>query len=244
MRIPLELGRTYTPQECRGLAEQIRGDLSDAKIIRARTRSHLNNERRRLRSFQRQRLSSTHASLLQDPSTSSAAHFFLSDIYPQEPPAWRDSQTLNAIGSLARMLPSNALLALASACALEMMSEELDEQTLHAWMDMNPSMPDNLYPYAYASVSEKMRTEQVELTNLTGRALCVFARMPLIRHTLWAMRIPAKIAGLSEVHSFLERGFNVFSSLDNPNDFCNRLYQEELKAKEAFFEAALHQPPG
>jgi hypothetical protein len=68
-----------------------------------------------------------------------------------------------------------------------------------------------------------------------GRALDVYTRKPLLRHSLRAMRVPARAAGMSALQAFLERGFDTFRALHGADEFLTQIAQRERALAASLF---------
>lgn len=203
------------------LAREIGLNFSMAAEIRRTERSLRPGERRRIRVENVARLRIIHAKALGDHRTRDAAEFFLTDIYPEETPPWRDSQALKAIPSLAKLLPENALLALSAAALLDRLTEEADAKMAQAGLRAS-------YEEAYAMAGQALRERQIAALVDAGRALSSLASSSMAKPALIAMRIPARLGGFGDLQSFLERGLAAFEQLQEPAEFAKNLAQDEL----------------
>lgn len=210
-----------SPEDRANLAREIGLNFSIAADIRRAERSLRPDERRRIRGENVSRLRIVHAKALADQSTRDAAEFFLTDIYPEETPAWRDSQALRAIPSLAKLLPENALRALSAAALLDRLTEEADAAMAQAGLDAT-------YEEAYAMAGQALRERQIAALVDAGATLSSLASSALAKPALAAMRIPAKIGGFGDLQSFLERGLAAFEQLADPAQFAKNLASDEL----------------
>ncbi|MBP8309722.1 MAG: hypothetical protein KAY46_20765, partial [Burkholderiaceae bacterium] len=73
--------------------------------------------------WQAQRLASTHADLLADPGTNTAARFFLDDLYGAKDFSRRDTELMRLVPTMSRLLPERALATVADAVELDALSE-------------------------------------------------------------------------------------------------------------------------
>jgi hypothetical protein len=60
-----------------------------------------------------------------------------------------------------------------------------------------------------------------------------------LRHTLKMMRGPARSAGLAELQSFLERGFDTFKAMSGAREFLATVGTRERALVRALFSATL-----
>lgn len=169
-----------------------------------------------LREWQAARLARTHADLLASPRYGRAAEFFLSDLYGPKDFSARDSEVARILPMLTAMLPVSGLRTILLAVEVDALSERFDAamvRALGAQLDAR-GLTDEAYARAYREVGDPAgRSTQIDLIGETGEALDALARKPFVRGILKMMHGPAQLAGLGELHLFLERGFEAFSSI-------------------------------
>jgi hypothetical protein len=68
-----------------------------------------------------------------------------------------------------------------------------------------------------------------------GKTLDRLTRMPLIRISLRIMEGPAHLAGLSALHSFLQRGFDAFSEMKGADEFLAIVTARETAMMKEWF---------
>jgi hypothetical protein len=191
----------------------------------ARISPALNAARVGVRSFQAQRMADTHADLLEAPGTTAAARFFLADLYGTEDLSERDASLERVVPAMERMLPAAALWTVAEAISLDALSERLDAAMARR---LGESFTEDDYIAAYRKAGTRAdRERQIGHVESVGRALCELVRIPLIGSTLAMMRGPAKMAGLAELQSFLERGFKAFKGMKDPAGFVDTVVRRE-----------------
>ena len=61
---------------------------------------------------------------------------------------------------------------------------------------------------------------------------------PLIRTALAMMRQPAKLAGMSALQDFLERGFAAFRDMNGASDFLATIDERETRIMEAIIDGS------
>lgn len=213
----------------RALAAKARLDLLASRDLRMACKAQLPRERLWLRGAWRARTGLVHQSALRDPATAIACGFFLSDIYPPEAQAWRDSQALDGAPKLCSMLPENAALALTHAIELDLLTERLDWMCCEALagVDLGQADETELIDRMLLLPGQPARDAQAESMRMTGACLARLSTTPLIGATLKAMRLPARFAGLLELQDFLERGLAAFKTLADPIAFCDGLSARE-----------------
>ena len=77
-------------------------------------------------------------------------------------------------------------------------------------------------------------TEAIELAVLS-HALDAAVKKHGVHKLLRASRIPAQLAGLSELQAFLERGFTAFDALGGADEFLAAVSKRELAVSERLF---------
>lgn len=178
-----------------------------------------------VRAFQAQRMADTHADLLSTPGTRAAAQFFLTDLYSTEDLSQRDASLERVFPAMERMLPGAALSTVAEAIALDALSEKLDAAMARR---LGENFTEEDYIVAYRKSGTRAdRERQIAQVESVGQALCELIRIPLIGSTLAMMRGPAKLAGLGELQSFLERGFKAFKGMKDPETFVATVVRRE-----------------
>ena len=188
--------------------------------------------------FQSLRMASTHGDLLASPVTHKAAQFFLDDLYGEGDLTQRDADIGRIVPMMERLLPAAALKTVSEAIALDALSEMMDG-AMAARLGQKFSEPD--YCKAYRDVTRRAdREHQLVHVRSLGTSLCELVRFPLIGSTLAMMRGPAKLAHLSELHSFLERGFAAFKGLRHPEDFVAIILARETAILENLYAGRAH----
>lgn len=191
-----------------------------------------------LRRFQSERMATTHADLLADPETRAAAEFFLSDLYGTDDLTKRDANLERIVPSMERLLPIPALESVAEAIALDALSEKLDAGMAR---QLGVTFAEEDYIAAYRIVGGRTdRERQLRHVESLGAALCELVRVPLIGSTLAMMRSPAKLAKMSELHSFLERGFRAFKAMKRPEVFVQTVVSRERAIMENLYAENPH----
>jgi hypothetical protein len=95
------------------------------------------------------------------------------------------------------------------------------------------------YAKAYRKGGYKhLRRRQIELVLRVGHALDAAVKKHGVYKILRAARIPAQLAGLSELQAFLERGFTAFDALGGADEFLSAVAERELAVSERLFAGA------
>ena len=227
-------------QQC---AAALRQHLQTAKRLRLQANSEpaAAAKRLRLREWQAGRLARTHADLLASPRFGAAARFFLSDLYGPKDFSSRDEEVERILPLLIRMLPTSALQSVALAVEVDALSEELDSAMVAELerAGMIERIDEEAYAAAYRAVGCRAERErQVMLIRQTGEALDRVARKPLLGAMLRLMRAPAQLAGLAELHEFLDRGLNAFRCMGPAGEFLDSIDGKERGLLNRLFDGS------
>ena len=209
------------------IVARLRRDLQAAAVERlvAAKDPDAASARAALRRFQSARMAQTHADLLADENTRAAARFFLDDLYGTHDFSRRDADIERIIPMMEKVLPVAALETIAEAIELDALSEILDRAMATC---LGSRVTEAGYIEAYRGASaHKDREKQIGHIRSVGDSLCDLARVPLIGGTIAMMRAPAKLAGLGELHDFLDRGFRAFKQMKRPAEFVDTIVRRE-----------------
>jgi len=186
-----------------------------------------------LRNFQAERMARTHSDLLASPESRDAAQFFLTDLYGSGDLTKRDANLARVIPLMERTLPVAALRTITNAVALDALSEKLD-LAMVAHLGQNFTEAD--YIACYRNWTGRAdRERQLGYVELVGAALCELVHKPMIGSTLALMRGPARLANLSDLQNFLERGFKAFRKMKNPEVFAMTIVRRERAIMERLY---------
>jgi len=195
-----------------------------------------------LRQWQTQRLTTSFADFLATPHMRPAAEFFLSDLYGDRDFSARDRDAARILPLMARILPEFLLHAASEAIELAVLSHALDlrlAETLAKRRNPLAAISVDDYARAYrATRLPRLRRHQVELILRVGQALDASVHKHGVFKLLKASRLPAKLAGLSELQGFLERGFTAFAALGGADEFLSRIRAQELEVSRRLFANA------
>ena len=189
-----------------------------------------------LKAWQSKRLAASYADVSAVPRYRAATAFFLDDLYGPKDFSGRDQAMLRIVPTMARLLPASAVETAALAIELEALSEALDQQTAAA-LAPGP-ITEATYAEAYRVTAPADRHRQIDLIIAVGDRLDQLVRKPLVSRTLKLMRNPARLAGMSDLQDFLERGYAAFRDMGGASEFLatarareertlNRLFSRE-----------------
>ena len=192
-----------------------------------------------LRQWQSRRLAASFTDFLADPRMRPAAQFFLSDLYGDRDFSARDRDAARILPMMARLLPDTLLRAATEAIELAVLSHVLDlrvaEQLAARRQPIGPiSVADYCRAYRHGGY-RRLRQHQIELVLQVGHALDAAVKKHGVYKLLRAARIPAQLAGLSELQAFLERGFTAFDALGGADEFLDAVASRELAVSQRLF---------
>ena len=192
-----------------------------------------------LQRWQMQRLAESFQQFLDDPATSPAAGFFLSDLYGDHDFSGRDRDVARILPMMTRILPEHMIATAGDAIALSSLSHAFDLRmaaTLSRTLDKRQSIDASSYADAYRRVGHPLlRRAQIALIERIGGALGAAVHKPALWRLLQMSRLPAKLAGLGALQSFLERGFGAFRVLDDAEAFVQRIVSQEAEVSRRVF---------
>lgn len=205
---------------------RLRNALHAAASQRRAVRQYedLSAARLAVKRFQAARMAATYRDLLASPETRAAALFFLDDLYGPEDLTQRDSDLERIVPTMEKVLPASALETITEALELDVLSELLDAEMATR---LGAKFSALEYMEVYRLTSRDDRQRQICHVRSIGGALCELVWLPLIGGTLKIMRTPARLARLSELQSFLERGFKAFKEMRHPDVFVDTVIQRE-----------------
>jgi hypothetical protein len=186
-----------------------------------------------IKSLQAGRFACTYEDFLASTLHGPATRFFLEDLYGNGDYADRDSQFSRIAGSLQSFFPEQVVETAVALAELHMQTELLDHAMAHAWMAQTArNDPASNYVACWRNVGAvPERYIQLETVIKIGQELDSLTRTPGLRMTLRMMRGPAKLAGLSALQNFLEKGFDTFAgmarSVDGTSQFLSTIRTRE-----------------
>lgn len=211
---------------------QLRRHLGQAKALRAAARTDPRDaeDRLSLRTWQADRLAATYRDLLDSKRYHDAARFFLTDLYGPKDFSERDHEVERILPTLAATLPASGIRTIALAIEVDALSEELDAAMVNELRRARAiaNISEKTYAEAYQRCGKRAQRElQLRLIGEVGEALAALTRKPLIHAALRIMRAPARLAGLAELHAFLENGYDAFHKMGDPAEFLATIATRE-----------------
>lgn len=192
-----------------------------------------------LRAWQAERLRASFGDFLEKPRTRPAAIFFLEDLYGDRDFSGRDRDAARILPAMAKLLPTALLEAAVQAIELAVLSHAFDlAMAASLARRPDPAAPITMEDYgrAYREAGcPRLRRHQIDLILKLGRTLEAAVHMPGVGRLLRASRLPARLAGVSELQGFLERGFTAFQALGGAEDFLAAIADREYAASRRLF---------
>lgn len=188
----------------------------------------------RLADWQARRLRMTYADLAADKRYSAAIKFFQNDLYGAADFSRRDADLARVVPVMVRMLPEGVIATIAIAMELNALSQELDRVLLARLPRADGYFSVTEYCKAYRRAGNfPARGRQIKLIGEIGAALDRHVQKPLVRAALAMMRQPARLAGMSALHEFLERGFGAFRGMNGADGFLAIIDERETRIMDA-----------
>ncbi|HEY2862374.1 MAG TPA: hypothetical protein VGK37_01970 [Casimicrobiaceae bacterium] len=189
----------------------------------------------RVAAWQSRRLNATYADLARDPRYAEAIKFFQSDLYGPGDFSRRDADLARVVPIMVRLLPDSVIATVAKAIELSALSHELD-RALVAQLGEDARLTVASYCAAYRACENRGdRERQIALIVELGTALDSYVHMPLLRSALVAMRRPSRMAGMTALQGFLERGLLSFRGMDGAAEFLAVIQTRETAVMQTIF---------
>jgi hypothetical protein len=191
-----------------------------------------------LKAFQQRRFSRTYADLLASARYGAVARFFLDELYGPNDFTRRDAQFARMVPAMVRLFTSDVVDTVATVSGLHALTETLDTAMAEHVGDGEVVAID--YVRAWQAVGRPAERErQIAMTLDVAERLDRLVRKPLLGSGLRLMRRPARAAGLTELHRFLEAGFETFREMNGAGEFIATVRTREHAFAAAVFGAEL-----
>jgi hypothetical protein len=226
------------------LAQRIREQLERCRDSREQITAggELTPPHRQLAAWQSARLAWTHRDFFEDPRYRPAVTFFLTDLYGDRDYTPRDEGMERVYPLMTRMMPVRAMHSIALGIEMHALSQELDialARKIYAGRGDGAPFTAADYAAAYrACDNAPERREQIELIGRIGRDLDHVVHLPFVYQTVLLSRRPARLAGLTALHEFIERGFEAFRHMQGADEFLDAIMAREFAVMEAILTDA------
>jgi hypothetical protein len=187
--------------------------------------------------YQQRRFELTYADLLIHPRYAGASNFFLNELYGPSDFTQRDAQFARIVPALVRLFPAEVVGTVRALAALHALSEQLDSR-MGRLVSEGP-VDAARYAKAWQACGDAPgRERQIALLEQVGHALDALTGNALLRHSLRAMRGPARATGLAALHTFLESGFETFRGMRGADEFLALIGGRERALAATLFSVA------
>lgn len=189
-----------------------------------------------LAQWQAERLRQTHQDLYNHPGYHTGLEFLLTDLYAPTNNARRDDNIDRVFPKMVKWLPDNQLETFAGLMELNLLTQRLDldlVEVLAAGNETLRGLTETAYCDAIrASNRTEERSRQIALVAEVGRQLDRYVRNRTLGWLLAISRGPAEMADLTDLHSFLHRGYSAFRGMGDVNLLIDRLVARENRVLE------------
>lgn len=166
------------------------------------------------------------------PGYEQAVNFVITDLSGTAI-ASRDRDLARVEPLMSRVLPNKALESLALAMELNSRVLGINIEIARCLAeDIDAGRPVSERSYCRASrqvASFADCRELIRLTRRAGESLDRFARAPMVHSLLRSMALPAKAAGLGDLHAFLDKGLRTFVGVRDIDRFLD-VMEERMTA--------------
>jgi len=201
-------------------------------------RYHVSQELILLTHWQSERLKHTHQDLYCAPNYTQGLQFLFDELYSAKDFTGRDRDLERVFPKIVKLLPKTIIDTVRLLVELNLLTQTLDHElakTLFHELKYTSINEDN-YCEAYRCCNNQaQRTHQIRLTSELGEKLDKYARSSFINFSLKITETPAEMAGLSELHAFIMRGFDSFHSMKDVKGLMNTLTQRESQVLDNIF---------
>lgn len=191
-----------------------------------------------LKAWQAGRLAATYADLMADARYHAAAQFFLEELYGTHDFTRRDAELARVLPTLVATLPARALATLVEAVRMDALSESLDADVVAQLRraGRTATLDASAYAEAYRAAGRAAdRALQIELVERIGHTLDRLTHLPLLGASLKLMRRPAELAGLGQLHRFLQEGYTAFRAMHGAEHFLATIVARETALMQQIF---------
>ena len=191
----------------------------------------------RVKLYQQRRFAQTYADLLGSPRHGPAARFFLDELYGPRDFTERDAQFARVVPALVRLFPQAIVTTVVMLAQLHALSEALDT-TMATHIDAAAPVDALAYLRAWQATADAAERErQIALMLEVGASLDRLTRNLVVRNSLRLMRPASRAAGLGQLQSFLEAGFDTFKAMRGADEFLATVGSRERALAQSLFGA-------
>ena len=192
----------------------------------------------RLGVWQINRLKSTHQSYYSDPRYQDALDFLLEDLYTPKQFLRRDADLERIFPKMVKLIPEQALGIVADLVELNLLTQKLDEHLATKLVELGceETWSDTQYAEAFRLCDNiHSRQHQLHLIDSIGHQLEKYVSSRILNLSLTITQKPAEMAGLGQLHRFIQRGFSSFRTMKDVSELLKPVLAREAEMIEAFF---------
>lgn len=189
--------------------------------------------------WQAARLAWTHRKLAATDRYAPATTFFLSDLYGDRDYGPRDEDLERVYPAIVRLMPRGALESVLLALQLHALTQSLDITLVGKLPATVAGITADAYADAYRrcdNVAE--RRLQIDLVARIGQQLDQVVHRDFIYRMVRLAHGPAHLAGVGDLHDFIERGFTAFRHMRGADTFMAKIVAGETAVMEAILTGA------
>lgn len=189
--------------------------------------------------WQAARLAWTHRKLAASPRYAPATAFFLTDLYGDRDYGPRDEGLERIYPVIVRIMPRGALESVLLALKLHALTQSLDIALVDQLPEPVREITAENYAEAYRrSDNAPERRLQIEMVARIGQQLDQVVHRNFIYQMVRLAHGPAHMAGLGDLHDFIERGFTAFRHMDGADSFIEKIVGAETTVMESILAGA------
>lgn len=216
-------------------AAQIRYAMKEVQALRSRVAQSLKLSAalHDIKMIQSMRFAMTYQDLMDSKRFKGCAEFFLTELYSERDYRQRDQQFARVAGAIELAFPKSVLNTTVQLAKLHHVTETLDVAMAEKWLENGQFAYHLRYLYAWKKLNfTEQRQWQLNTVILIGRKLGYLTQQPGLRMLLKIMQKPAAVAGLAELQSFLETGFDKFKEMSKQKETLNT-FLETIQCRES-----------
>ena len=222
-------------------ARRLQRLLIDYHDFRQRKAAHpLVDQTFEVAEWQAQRLKATHQDLYQHPGYHHGLEFLLTDLYAPAGMTRRDDNIDRVFPRMVKWLPDNLLDTFAGLVELNLLTQQLDLELTEILVRQGvgtAGLNAERYGAAYRETEQPdQRERQIRLVAEVGQQLDRYVRNRTLGWLLSISRGPAEMADLTDLHSFLHRGYSAFRKMDDVQLLIERLVSREQRVMRNLME--------
>jgi hypothetical protein len=206
--------------------------------------SGLREQVNHLRDWQCQRLLISYSDLYLQKKYKAAVDFFTDELYGANDFSKRDRDIKKVLPMMEAVLSSKNMVTFEIALQLNTLSYQLDidlvrrlDIDLVRRLDSNQKITTDTYAKAYRECDNLiLREQQLNQIGLLANNLGDIANRASVMLMLKICRKPAKLAGLGELQSILEKGAKAFQKIGKIEDFIEPILSGEKQIMRQLFK--------